>query len=101
MGLNEQIYQIVVQCLEEWNEQQVRKIPIERGMDTPLYNKEGYLDSLGLVSVLVSIEQAVEDSLGQSIQLIREPDALAQKETPFKTVESLVGYISNLLAANS
>jgi acyl carrier protein len=97
MEKKHQLYEIVRQCVEEWNDQQIRKIPIEQGMLTPLYGKDGYLDSIGLVSVLVSVEQAVEDYFDVEIPLIRESLALSQKDSPFKTVGSLVEFLCGLL----
>jgi len=61
-----------------------------------LYGKNGALDSLGLVNLIVGVEQAVEDKCGCSITLADER-ALSQENSPFTTVNSLAEYLSVLL----
>ena len=61
-----------------------------------LYGKNGVLDSLGLVNLIVAVEQAVEDRFDCSITLADER-ALSQENSPFATVRSLAEYLSLLL----
>lgn len=88
----EMIIQIVLCCVEEVNENLENKIDLEKGLKAHLYDWEGYLDSLGLVSLLVSIEQGLEDELGLSVDLVNL-DTMSQHNSPFKTIETLVTYI--------
>ena len=61
-----------------------------------LYGKNGALDSLRLVNLIVGVEQVVEDKFGSSITLADER-ALSQEDSPFTTVDSLAGYLALLL----
>lgn len=63
---------------------------------TVLLGAEGILDSMGLVSLIVAVEQDVEDEFGKEIT-IADAKAMSQKNSPFRTVGSLVDYIDNLL----
>ena len=54
------------------------------------------LDSLGLVNLIVSVEQNIEDEFHVVIT-IADDRALSQKHSPFRTVESLAEYIEILL----
>lgn len=63
---------------------------------TALLGAEGILDSMGLVSLIVAVEQDVEDEFGKEIT-IADAKAMSQKNSPFRTIGSLVDYIKNLL----
>jgi acyl carrier protein len=58
---------------------------------TVLFGREGYLDSLGLVSLVVSTEQALQDELNLTVSLADEK-ALSQRHSPYRTVGSLADY---------
>ena len=64
--------------------------------NTVLLGAEGILDSMGLVSLIVAVEQDVEDEFGKEIT-IADAKAMSQKNSPFRTVGSLVDYIEILL----
>jgi acyl carrier protein len=81
---------------EEFNAHLERKIPLERGGQAPLYGRDGVLDSLGLVSFLSAVEQAVEDRLGKPITLASER-AMSLKHSPFRTVATLTEYVAELV----
>jgi D-alanine--poly(phosphoribitol) ligase subunit 2 len=59
--------------------------------DTPLFGQEGVLDSLGLVTLVVAVEQAIEDQYRILVSLADEK-ALSQKNSPFRTVSTLADY---------
>src|SRR3990170_741070 len=57
--------------------------------DTPLI---GRLDSLGLVTLVVDLEERIRDELGVSVTLASER-AMSAKRSPFLTVASLADYV--------
>jgi acyl carrier protein len=65
-------------------------------LDQRLYGKDGALDSLGVVNLIVAVEEAVEDELGELITLADER-AMSQKRSPFRSIETLVDYIAILV----
>jgi acyl carrier protein len=66
------------------------------GRDTRLFGRDGLFDSLGLVSFVVAVEQSIEDALGVSVSLADER-ALSQRHSPYRTVQRLAEYASELV----
>jgi acyl carrier protein len=62
------------------------------GPETRLFGPSGVLDSLGLVSVLVELEQKLADLAGTSVTLM-DDRAMSQTSSPFRTVDSLADYL--------
>jgi acyl carrier protein len=73
-------------------ERQLSKTP-----DTRLLGSQSALDSLHLVSLLITIEREVQDAIGVTLTLADER-ALSMKESPFRTIESLANYIEVLVS---
>ena len=63
-----------------------------------LFGEGGVLTSVDFVTLVLDIEEAVEDATGQSITLADER-AMSQKHSPFRTVGTLADYIAGLLEA--
>jgi len=93
---NQKIVALVTRIADEFNEQLEFKINVERGRDAPLFGRDGVLDSLGLVSFVVAVEQAIESELGITLTLADEK-AMSQKHSPFRTVGALADYVENLM----
>lgn len=62
------------------------------GPETRLFGGGGVLDSLGLVSVVVELEQKLSDLQGRDVSLMNDR-AVSQTNSPFRTVESLADYV--------
>jgi acyl carrier protein len=65
--------------------------------DTSLMGSEAVVDSVGFVTLLVSLEQ----NLAGKVDLVSSFSALgdvAEKDHPFRTVNSLASHIQSLLA---
>ena len=94
--MREHIFTLVLTTIKEFNDTYEQKIPYEFGEHTPLYGKEGVLDSLGLVSLIVMIEQAIEEEMDVSL-ILADEKAMSQKNSPFINVGFLVEYIDRLV----
>lgn len=70
----------------------------ELDQDTRLFGKEGLFDSMGLVSLIVAIEQEIEDRHGRSVALADEK-ALSQSSSPYRTIGTLADYAAAGLGA--
>ena len=93
------IADLIARTLRELDEQGVVDLdgePVEA--DTPLFGEAGLLDSVGLVSLVVAVEQALEDELGVSVALADER-ARSQRSSPYRTVSSLADYAGAQVAA--
>ena len=59
--------------------------------DTLLFGEGGVLDSMGLVTLIIAVEQAIEDKYEVSAGLADEK-AMSQKSSPYRTVSTLADY---------
>ena len=66
--------------------------------ETVLFGRTGLLSSIQLVMLTVALEQQIEDVTGQSLVLADEK-AMSERNSPFKTVGSLSGFIATRLGA--
>ncbi len=69
---------------------------LAKSAKTVLFGKNGQLDSLGLVNLLVIIEQNIEDQFDTSI-IIADERAMSQKNSPFRTIGTLAEYLNMIL----
>ena len=87
---------IVINGLKEIDQ---KKYSGELGLNTALFGNKGALDSLGLVTLLVNIEQKIESHYNTSITIADEK-AMSLSNSPFKTIGSLIDYINRELNKN-
>ena len=64
--------------------------------DTKLFGNDGILDSMGLVNLVVSLEERIQEEFDVAITLADE-SAMSLSKSPFLTVASLADYIEELL----
>ena len=64
--------------------------------NTRLYGRDGLFDSVGLVSVILAVEQDVSNSTDKAITIADER-AMSRTRSPFLTVGSLATYTAELL----
>ena len=60
--------------------------------DTPLYGRDGKLDSLGLVSLVMDVEQTISQESGDAVVLADER-AIAQSRSPFRDVGTFADFV--------
>lgn len=65
-------------------------------LDTRLVGGSAVLDSLGLVTLIVDLEQRLEETFGHSLTLANER-AMSQANSPFLSVRSLTDYVHGLI----
>lgn len=69
------------------------KIPVSE--ETNLYGQNGHLDSMGLVSFLIDVEESLQDC---DIQIsLSDEKAMSQTNSPFRNVQTLTDYIDTLI----
>ena len=96
---NKKIENLIFNAIKEINEQLPQEQQLGQSTKTVLFGKDGKLDSLGLVTLLVIIEQNIEDEFDVSITIADEK-AMSQKRSPFRTTGTLADYIDMLLREN-
>ncbi len=63
---------------------------------TTLFGDDGQLDSMALVTLIVDIEQAIEDKFSQSVSLADEK-ALSRSRSPYRSIKTLAEYAAEQL----
>lgn len=96
--MKNKIESLVINAANELNSLLDNKLLIERGNDCELYGQSGVLDSISLVTLIVKIEEKIEEEFDTSIILANEK-AMSQKRSPFLTVGTLSTYIESLISA--
>jgi acyl carrier protein len=94
--MKEKIENIVKDVVSQYASDNGIRIVKNFGTDTVLFGNNSVIDSIGLVIIVVEVEQRVFDDFNINISLADEK-AMSQKNSPFKTIESLSNYINNLL----
>ncbi|HTX78508.1 MAG TPA: hypothetical protein VMC62_02520 [Longilinea sp.] len=92
----ETVEQLVLDALKELNEQLDADKQVEVSENTVLFGRGSRLDSLGLVNLIVLVEEKANETFGASITLADER-AMSQAQSPFRTVQSLSDYLLMLL----
>lgn len=85
---------IVTRSLRELIEQ-LGDTPPDITEDTVIVGKDAVVDSLGLVSLVVEIEQRLEAEQNLAVTLASEK-AMSQRSSPFRTVGVLADYICEI-----
>jgi acyl carrier protein len=91
----DRITAIVLEAVSDANQLRSGDQKIDETADAPLFGGDGPLDSLGLVSLLMDIEEMLVDE-GFEISLSSE-DAMSQKRSPYRDVASLSDYIEQCI----
>jgi len=91
MDHNQEIRRIVLDCCREHNEVSDRLVDLAKEDAAPLFGVDGALDSIALVSLVLAVEQGIEEQLGVLVTLA-DARAASQERSPFRTIGSLVAY---------
>jgi acyl carrier protein len=96
--MREDLVSLIVKTVREVGVHGAVPLPPQVDGDTPLFGRQGLLDSMGLVTLVIAVEQAIEDELGVSVSLA-DAKALSQRASPYRTVGSLATYAGGLIEA--
>ena len=94
----EELISLITTQVQSYNHNLDEPVDLSGGADSVLFGEGGVLTSVDFVTLVLDIEEAVEDATGKSITLADER-AMSQKHSPFRTVGSLANYIEELLEA--
>lgn len=86
-----QIQTIVLDALRMTNQAREDDQQLTVSPDAPLFGSGGQLDSMGLVALIIDVEEALGEA-GYNMILTNER-AMSGTRSPFKDVPSLVAYI--------
>ena len=92
----ETVLQTIYNVVDEMNMELPEELLMEKSKDFVLFGRSGKLDSLGLVTFIVAVEQKFQEDLGVTVTLADER-AMSQKRSPFATIGTLADYTFDLL----
>jgi len=98
--MRNKIIELIYTSIDELNEQNEADSQLTKTESTIIFGKDSNIDSLGLVNLIVSLEQYVNDEFNVEISLADER-AMSQENSPFSTVSTLASYIEELLKTQS
>ena len=87
---------LIVETVQELQDAEEIALDAALTVETPLFGEEGLLDSVGLVAVVVAVEQAIEDAGGPTISLA-DDRAMSQAHSPYQTIGTLAAYAQAVL----
>lgn len=87
---------VVFVAIQDYNQQAPGERQLGSSRETVLFGREGNLDSLGLVNLIVAVEQGVAEALGKKLTIVSE-DAMSRQFSPFRTVGTLADYVWKLI----
>ena len=94
--MKEKVINIILDTINDFNEDLESNDKMSTNLKDTIYGDGSSLDSLGLVSFIVGLEEELEDAFGKSISLADEK-AMSQKSNPYKSIDSLSEFILKLL----
>jgi acyl carrier protein len=94
--MREKIRDIVFEVVREFNQESSDLIDLKLGEKTRLFGGGGALSSLGLVSFVVMVEEAIEAEFDRPIVLADER-AMSRRVSPFASIGTLIDYIEESL----
>jgi acyl carrier protein len=95
-AMSNDLVSLITRIARGLEESDALPVPADLTAETPLFGRDGFLDSLGLVTLVVAVEQAIEDELGVTLSLADEK-ALSLSRSPYRTVGRLAEYAQQLL----
>lgn len=96
MSIESQVEALILESIREINEQLPENARIEPSRETRIFGEVGGFDSLALVNLIVNVEQRIQANFDVKVTLADEK-ALSQRNSPFRSVDSLANYIQLLL----
>src|SRR6266496_5048138 len=96
MNVQEDILAAIYRAIDWINGELPPDRQLIKAPETRLLGSQSVLDSMRLVSLIITIEQEVEDAFGVALTLADER-ALSMNASPFRSVQSLADYIGILI----
>jgi acyl carrier protein len=90
------ITELVLSTIENYCLENQINIDLSKKEETRLFGGGAPLDSLSLVSLIVEIEEKIEDNFDISI-ILADEKAMSRRTSPFSKISFLVEYIDELI----
>jgi acyl carrier protein len=93
-----QVVDLIIDNVNQLKDTQGLKAPARLDSATALFGGDGFLDSMALVTLVVAVEQAIEEKFGTNVSLA-DPGAMSQEHSPYRTIGALADYALRRLRA--
>jgi acyl carrier protein len=90
------ITELVITTIDNYCLENQISINLSNKEETRLFGGGATLDSLSLVSLIVEIEEKIEDTFGVSL-ILADEKAMSRRTSPFSKISYLVDYIEELI----
>ena len=89
--MDSKLVPVIIELLRDLQDQYDTDQKIDLNPDTIIYGEQGFLDSTGLVNLILSLEEFIEEQYDIEISLADEK-AFSISYNPFRTVKVLADY---------
>jgi acyl carrier protein len=96
MSLKDRVYKILADAVRETVEEIPSEEEIQIKPDLLLVGLDSQLDSLGLVSLVVTAETKLQHEFGVSVALV-DDDVMDNQDSSLRTLENLTDHVTELL----
>jgi acyl carrier protein len=97
MTANQQVVDAINSAVDDLNEVLNHEEQLAKSSDVALIGQDAGLDSLGLVNLIVLVEEKIQQQFGVGITLVDER-AMSQSKSPFRTLGTLAEFVQEQLA---
>lgn len=97
MSANPAVVEAINSAVDDLNEVLDPEERLAKSPDVALIGKDARVDSLGLVNLIVLVEEKIQQRFGVGITLVDER-AMSQSKSPFRTLGSLAEFVEEQLA---
>lgn len=95
-AVSERVLACVYAAIDEANEDRQDLPPVRKALETPIQGEGSELDSLSLITLLVGLEERLEQDFGVTV-IVNDDRAFEREPSPFESVRTLVEYAEELL----
>ena len=88
------IIEIIFTSIKEVNENQPSNSKLKLKKDELLVSDKSKIDSLGLITLLVNIEDKINKTYNVRLNLLEE-NFISDEKTPFQTIDNLAEWLHN------
>lgn len=93
---NQRVLELIYETIDELNQTLAPEMQLSKSPETVLFGEGSTIDSLGLVGLIVGVEQRAAEQLEAVITIVNEK-AMSLRNSPFRTVGTLADYVSELI----
>lgn len=86
------ILNTIFKAVDELNKLSPPEAQLSKEASAVLVGEDGVLDSLGLINLIVMVEEKLQSDLNTEI-IILDEEALANPEGPYQTIDTLAAWI--------